>query len=59
MEDRGMETAFLLLERCGVYKAMQAGILMGIRSKRSEGTLTLGILWLFRMHNCSLFNSKG
>lgn len=54
-----MEIAFPMLERCGVHKAMQTGILMGIRGKRSEGTLTLGVLWLFRMHNCSLFNTKG
>lgn len=29
-----MEAAFLLLERCGVHKAMYTGILMGIRGKR-------------------------
>jgi len=58
-KDREMETAFLLLGRCGMPKALQTGVLLGIRGKRSEGTLTLAILWLFRMHNCNLFNTKG
>lgn len=44
----------LLLER-----SMRTGKLMGVRGKRSEGILTFGFLWLFRMHNCSLFNTKG
>lgn len=59
MRDGETETAFLLLERCGMHKAMQTGILMGTRGRRSEGTLTLVILRVFRMHNCSLFNTRG
>lgn len=59
MRDGETGTAFLLLEWCGMHKAMQTGILMGMRGRRSEGTLTLVILRVFRMHNCSLFNTRG
>lgn len=57
MGQRG-DAAFHSLERCGVPKAMQTGMLLAIRGKTAEGTCTLLILWLFRMQNCSLFNSK-
>lgn len=59
MWDREVDAAFHFMERCGLPKAMQTGMLMGIRGKRAEGAWSLMILWLFRIHNCSLFNTKG
>lgn len=59
VKDGQAETAFLLRRRCGMYKAMQMAILMGIGGRRSESALTPVILQAFGMHNCSLFNTKG
>lgn len=41
-KDGRMETIYIMLERCGVHKAVLTGILMGIRGKRLEGTSALG-----------------